>query len=61
MSKGSLRRPTQINDKQADDNWNRIFGKNRLNHLLKDDIDGFTEESNHVRKETKRHRKETAK
>lgn len=27
--KGSLRRPTQIDDKTAEDNWNRIFGKKK--------------------------------
>jgi hypothetical protein len=46
MSKGSNRRPSLISDNQAEDNWNRIFGKkDHFNHLL-EDIDGFNEESN---------------
>lgn len=27
MGKGSTRRPSQISDDEAADNWNRIFGK----------------------------------
>lgn len=47
--KGSGRRPTQIEDKQFEDNWSRIFGNkpgyvpltDHFNHLLKDDQLGF--------------------
>lgn len=49
--KGSGRRPTQIDDKEAEENWNRIFGKktgyvplaDHFNVLL-EDPDGFNEE-----------------
>lgn len=46
--KGSGRRPTQINEEEAEANWNRIFGKKPLYvplaehfNLLLDDPDGF--------------------
>ena len=52
--KGSGRRPTQISEKEAEDNWNRIFGKRPLyaplqdhfNVLLEDKADGFNKEEN---------------
>lgn len=48
--KGSGRRPTQISEKEAEDNWNRIFGnkqgyvplQDHFNVLL-EDVDGFNE------------------
>ena len=48
--KGTARRPTQIDEAQANANWDRIFNKDGLkrpiytthaNHLLKDDEMGF--------------------
>lgn len=56
MSKGSLRRPLQVTDQEAEDNWNRIFGKKaHYNQLLEDNEDGFNpKENQHVRQETKR-------
>lgn len=58
--KGSGRRPTLIDEKEAEENWNRIFGKKQgyvplqdhFNVLLEDQ-DGFNEkEDNHVRQTT---------
>lgn len=59
MSKGSLRRPLQVTDQEAEDNWNRIFGKKEhYNQLLEDNEDGFNpKENQHVRQETKRQQK----
>lgn len=38
MGKGSNRRPSQISDQEATDNWNRIFGKkdNDMKPMKKD-------------------------
>lgn len=55
--KGSRKRPTQISEQEAEDNWNRIFGKKQgyvplADHfnVLLEDVDGFNEESKDVRK-----------
>ena len=50
--KGSGRRPTLIDEKEAEENWNRIFGKKQgyvplqdhFNVLLEDKQDGFSKE-----------------
>ena len=41
MSKGSDRRPRQISEAEEQANWNRIFKKDHLNELLRDDEMGF--------------------
>ena len=38
MSKGSKQRPSQVPDRQLEDNWSNIFGS-LLNHPLKYSVD----------------------
>lgn len=51
--KGSRQRPTQISEQEAEENWNRIFGKKKgfvplQDHynVLLEDVDGFNAKDN---------------